>query len=147
MRPHFDGYYLSSRMRSEDWHAGVCMVRDYFRYLKLFADGRWLQADRATSTFDFPSHVAGVRRQDFRTGWAGRHPYDCEYEFVHQTGRFYRKGNRLAFVFRHELIELSEFRWELRIASPHLLVSEAGAVFVHSSETQPSRGPFAKGNR
>jgi hypothetical protein len=147
MSPRFDGYYLSDRMRSEDWHAGVCMVREYYRYLKLFADGRWLHKDHPTTNLDFSAYLSGVRRRDFRDGWAGRHPCDSEYEFIHQTGRFFRKGERLVFAFRHELIWLHEGCWELRVASPNLLVSESGTVFRYSSEPRRIRRVRSEASR
>jgi hypothetical protein len=92
--PRFDGYYRSGRQRNEDWHAGVCMVREYVRYLKLFADGRCLHKDYPASDLDFPAYLAGVRARDFEDGWAGRHPLDGEYDFVHQSGRFSQEGER-----------------------------------------------------
>jgi hypothetical protein len=34
------------------------------------------------------------------------------------------------FVFRHELIGLREFRWEMRVVSPARLVSGTGEVYA-----------------
>ena len=128
---------MTGRLRSEDWHAGVCMVREYVRYLKLFEDGRWLHKDHLAPDLDFPAYLAGVSARDFRDGWAGRHLFDSEYDFVHQNGRFSQVGERLVFVFRHELVGMHELRWELRAESPGRLVSESGAVYAfHQPELQ-----------
>lgn len=89
-----------------------------------------LSRDGAVPDLDFPACVAGVSEQDFRGGWAGRHPLDSEYDFVHQTGRFTQEGKRLAFVFRHEL----------RVGSPGRLVSESGAVYAFGRNRWASPG-------
>src|SRR5262249_13352477 len=123
MQPQFDGFYLSGRLRSEDWHAGVCWVREYVRYLKLFEDGRWLLRDHPAPDLNFPAYLAGVTEQDFRNGWAGHDPLDREYDFIHQTGQFSQVGDGLLSVFRHGLVGLNELGWEVRVESAEGLVS------------------------
>jgi hypothetical protein len=130
MRPRFDGYYRSGRQRREEWHAGVHMVEDYFGYLKLFGGGSWLRKTHPTSDLDFPVYFSGFTEQSIRDGLAGRHPFDAEYNFLHQTGKFTQRGDRLEFVFRHFLVVMHERRWELRVESPERLVSESGAVYA-----------------
>jgi len=140
MEPRFDGYYLSGRQRSEDWHAGVCMVREYFRYLKLFQHGLWLLKDHPTPDLDFVGYLSGLPPQALEEGLAGRDPLDQEYEFVHQTGTFTLTGDRLVFVSRYFLIIMHERRWVLRVASSERLVSESDAVYVFCPASQAEQG-------
>ncbi len=130
MGPRFDGYYRSDRQHREEWHAGVHMVEDYFAYLKLFGGGFWLRKTHPTSDLDFPAYLRGITEQAFRDGLAGRDSLDEEYDFLHQTGQFTQRGDRLEFVFRHFLVVMHERRWELRVESPERLVSESGAVYT-----------------
>ena len=69
MTPLIDGFYLSDRMHSEEWHAGVRMTDDYFRFLKFFHDGFWLRCDHRSALFDFPDFV---RKFDL-TEWRQNH--------------------------------------------------------------------------
>jgi hypothetical protein len=130
MGPRFDAYYLSDRQRREDWHAGVHMVEEYVDYLKLFEGGLWLRKARPTPDLDFPAYLRGVTEQAFLDGLAGRHPVDQECDFLHQTGQFTQRGDRLEFVFRDFLVVMHEFRWALRITSPERLVSDSGATYA-----------------
>lgn len=131
MTPRFDGYFQSGRQRREEWHAGVHMVDDYYEYLKLYADGRWLRKSHPTPDLDFESYLLGMTDQTFCDGEAGRHPYDRERgEELHHTGRFSHVGDELEFLFRGFLIIMHERRWKLRVVSPELLVSDTGAEYV-----------------
>src|SRR5262249_52426824 len=130
MLPRFDGYYLSDRQRSEEWHAGVHMVEEYFDYLKLFESGVWLRKNHPTQELDFGAYLAGVTDQAIRDGLEGNHPHDQEYDFLHQTGRFSQNGDRLEFLVRLHLLIMHEVRWSLRIVRPELLLSDAGVAYV-----------------
>jgi len=130
MSPRFDGYYRSDRQRREGWHAGVHMVEEYFEYLKLFGNGAWLRKTHPTSDLDFSAYLAGISEQAFRDGLAGRDPLDEEYDFLHQTGQFTQRGDRLEFVFRHFLVVMHERRWELCVESPERLETESRAQYA-----------------
>jgi hypothetical protein len=130
MRPRFDGYYRSDRQRREEWHAGVHIVEGYFEYLKLFEGGSWLRKTHPTSDLDFPVYLGGITKQSLWDGLAERDLFDAEYNFLHQTGQFTQRGDRLEFLFRHFLVVMHEPRWELRVESPERLVSESGAVYA-----------------
>ena len=106
MVPRFDGYYLSDCQRHEEWHAGVHMVEDYFEFLKLFDDGFWLRKTHPTSDLDFAAYLGGITEQAFRDGLAGRDTLDAEFNFLHQTGRFAQRVDRLEFEFRHFLVAM-----------------------------------------
>ena len=130
MTQRFDGFFQSGRQRHEEWHAGVHMVDDYFEYLKLYEDGRWLSKRHPTPDLDFATYLSGITDEAFHDGGAGRHPYDRNYDELHHTGRYSRVGDELEFVFRNFLISMHEFRWKLRVVSPELLVSETGEEYV-----------------
>jgi hypothetical protein len=126
----FDGYYLSDRQRTEEWHAGVHMVEDYYEYLKLFEDGLFLRKSHPTPDFDFSAYLGKITQQAFQDGLAGRHPLDADYDFLHQTGRFIVRESTLEFEFRHFLVIMHEFRRNMRIISHDRLVSESGAEYA-----------------
>ena|ERR1700722_8402265 len=130
MRPRFDGYYLSDRQRTEGWHAGVCMKSEYYRYLKLFGDGVWLWKDHARPDFNFPAFLAGVTEQALKEGLNGRHPYDHEFNFIHQTGRFSLAEDQIVLIFRHDSVVMQELKWELQMKPRNRLVGKGGEVFV-----------------
>ena len=157
MTPRCDGYFLSGRQRSEDWHAGVCMVKEFFDYLKLFEDRFWLSKTHPTPDLDFPGYLADIGiGQALRLGIADRDPRDEEHDFVHQTGRYALAGDQLELIHRvmfrrlqiTEILQLPlpvleerieqelragqarEFRWTFRIVSPERLVSPSGATYV-----------------
>lgn len=131
MTPRFDGYFQSGRQRREEWHAGVLMVDEYYEYLKLYEDGRWLRKWHPTPDLDFASYLSGITDETFREGEAGRDPYDRELgEEVHVTGRFTRVGDELEFVSRVFLAIMHERRWKFRVVSTELLVSDRGAEYI-----------------
>lgn len=70
MNPRLDGYFLSTLSRHEERHAGVHMVFEYFSYLKLFGDGRWLTKNHPTLLLDFRDYLDRVTEKDFEDGWA-----------------------------------------------------------------------------
>jgi hypothetical protein len=139
MTPRYDGYYLSALQRSEDWHAGVRMVSEYHRYLKLFEDGRWVCKDHPTPELDFPAYLGSVTVEAFEAGLAGHDPLDAEYDYLHQTGRFTQAGDRLDFVHRHSLIVMHEHRWELRVESAERLAAPDGVTYRFFSQKPESR--------
>lgn len=130
MRPRFDGYYTSGFQWREEWHAGVRMVDEWYGYLKLFESGEWIEARHPTSRFDFEKYAARLTERDFEEGWTGRHPYDAEYNFRHQSGRYRLRAEGIEFVFRHKIIELESCKWVLRIDTPERLISAAGSVYT-----------------
>ena len=156
MTPRLDGYFLSGRQRSVDWHAGVRMAEVYFEYLKLYEDGFWLSKSHPTPDFDFRNYLAGINEETFREGALGRGPFDRNLDYVHQTGRYSLTGDQLELVHRHrpptitpaEILRLPlalleerieqelrrnpahEARWALRVLSAERLKSESGAVYV-----------------
>jgi len=136
-------YYLSGLQRSEDWHAGVCMVTEYHRYLKLYESGLWLAKDHPTPDLDFPAYLSTVTEQAFQAGLEGRHPLDAEYDFLHQTGRYTLSGDRLEFVFRGFLVVMHELRWELRVESADRLVAGDGTVYLYAPLRRALTGDLA----
>lgn len=131
MIPRFDGYYRSPLLRREDWHAGVHMVEEYYRFLKLFECGTWLAKDHPTPNLDFRRYMEGITEQDFADGWAGRHPYDRNMDFVHRTGRFVPTEDGVGLMWRHDACGgLSEFRWPFRVDTAERIASESGHVYT-----------------
>ena len=106
------------------------MVDDYFEYLKLYEDGRWLRKRHPTPDLDFESYLSEITDETFRDGEVGRHPHDRNYDELHGAGRYSRVGDELEFVFRAYRVEMHEFRWKLRVVSTELLVSETGEEYV-----------------
>jgi hypothetical protein len=127
--PRFDGYFQSERQRREEWHAGVHMVEEYFDYLKLFDDGRWLLKTQPTPEFDFAGYLVAETEEAFRNGLAARDPQDADLDFVHQTGRFTFSADQVELVHRQFLIVMNEARWTLRVETPERLRSQFGAVY------------------
>ncbi len=93
MDPKFDGYYLSDLQRCEDWHAGVCMVKEYFEFLKLFEDGFWLRKTHPSLTWTSQHTSAGLPHGRFRMGWSGEGVFETVLELLvkraasHDTSR------------------------------------------------------------
>ncbi|MFO0800288.1 MAG: hypothetical protein U0804_22705 [Gemmataceae bacterium] len=141
MNPRFDGYYGSPLLRHEDWHAGVHMVEEYYRFLKFFERGTWLTKDHPKRNLDFPRYLNGVTDQDFTLGWAGRHPYDANMDFAHLTGRFTPTQDGVALLWRHDACgEVREFHWPFRVDKPDRIASESGHVYTFYPTATPARG-------
>lgn len=130
MTPRFDGYFRSGLQCSEDWHAGVRMVTDYFEFLKLYENGLWLSKNHWSDDLDFPSYLASVDEQTFSEGLAGRHPHDSDRDDLHRTGTWSQAGDRIMFRFCRLLFRMEEFQRELRIVSAEELISEDRIRFV-----------------
>lgn len=131
IRPRFDGYFRSNRQRREEWHAGVHMVDDYFEYLKLYEDGRWLRASRPNADFDFVTYLSGTDEQTFRDGSVGVHPRGVDSDDAHQSGRYrFLDDGSIELHLRAFLGIMHERRWTLRVTSPDRLVSERGAEYA-----------------
>jgi hypothetical protein len=127
--PRADGYFVSELQRSEDWHAGVHMVEEFFDYLKLYDDGRWLRKAHRTPNFDFPGYLEGVTQDAFVKGEAGRDPIGAEGDFVHRTGRYIASSSHVDLLHRHLLVFMHEFRLILRVETPERMVSQSGVVY------------------
>ena len=66
MSPLTNGYYQSDRIHVEDWHAGVKMTSDYFRFVKFFEDGFCLWCDYGTLELDFQRFLRGFDIEKWR---------------------------------------------------------------------------------
>jgi hypothetical protein len=126
----FDGFYLSTRQRHGEWHAGVHMVEEYFQYFKFFANGICVDKSHKTCDLDFMDHVRQITEEELKAGLEGHNRFDESRDFVHRIWRYSVLGDRLEMVGRHFLIIMHEFRLEFRVRSRERFVSEDGTAFT-----------------
>jgi len=108
MSPSLDGFYLSDRIHSEDWHAGIKMTDEYFRFLKFFRGGFWLWCDHRSPGFDFATFV----REFDLPKWRDRHlrlspPTSTERDGGHlfEFGTYRLEGSEILASFYSPITE------------------------------------------
>lgn len=110
MTPLFHGHYVSEVIHKEEWHAGVKMTEDYFRFLKFFPDGYWLWCDYGNTKLDFPAFVANFDLEKWRRNHMHISPPVSDERdggYLFQFGTHRMDGDKVILTFHSRIVSFT----------------------------------------
>ena len=143
MKLHTDGYYRSDLLRSEDWHAGVRMTDEYYRFVSFFSDQYWIWTDRSESQMDVAEFLSTLDLKHLRENHRRVDPPTTvarDHNYLYQFGTYGVDRDEIQMTFHSSLADL-DLNFSMKIVGDGEILEGFGGTFRYSDPNALTSNP------